>query len=82
MTPARKTFLWIVGGLAGFGLLLGVANLVAPDAVSVTWNGENVEGINSLWVGLVSGAIPGIMFGLIGAGIAALFVRGKKPAKD
>lgn len=82
MTPARKTFLWIFGGLAGLGLLLGLANLAAPDAVSVTWNDENVEGINSLWVGVISGAIPGILFGLIGAGIAALISRGRKPAKD
>ncbi len=82
MTPARKTFFWIFGVMAGFGLLLGLVNLAAPDAVSVTWNEENVEGINSLWVGLISGAIPGILFGLIGAGIAALIGRGKKPAKD
>jgi hypothetical protein len=81
MSPARKTFLWVFGLSTGLGLLLGIANLIVPDAVSVSWNEENVEGINSLWVGLFSGALPGLIIGLIAAGIAALFTRNRKPAK-
>ena len=77
MSPARKTFVWILGLAAGLGLVLGIANVILPDAVSVSWNEENVEGINSIWVGLLSGALPGLIFGLIGAGIAALFTRRK-----
>ncbi len=78
MSPARKTFLWIFGLCTAFGLALGIANIIAPEAVTVTWNEQNVEGVNSLWVGLFSGGFPGILFGLIGAGIAALFTRSKK----
>ncbi|MBU1175797.1 MAG: hypothetical protein KKH72_10390 [Alphaproteobacteria bacterium] len=83
MTPARKTFVWILGLATGLGLLLGIANVFAPDAVSVTWNEENVEGLNSIWVGLFSGLIPGLMLSLFAAGIVAIFTRGRnKPAKD
>ena len=78
MSPARKTFVWIFGLSIGLGLILAIANMIAPDAVSVSWNDENVEGVNSLWVGLFSGAIPGLMLGLIAAGVVALFTRGKK----
>lgn len=74
---AKKVFLWVFGIGLALGTVLGLVNLIAPDAVSVTLNGENVEGISALWTAMFSGAIPGLIFGLIGAGIAALFSRNK-----
>ena len=79
MSRPRKVFFWIFGISLGLGLLLGLANLVAPDAVSVSLNDENVEGISSLWVSMLSGGIPGLIFALIGAGITALFFKRKQP---
>jgi hypothetical protein len=78
MSRPLKVFLWIFGISLGLGLLLGLANLVAPDAVSVSLNDENVEGVSSLWVALMSGGIPGLIIGLIGAGVTALFFNRKK----
>ena len=60
MTPARKTFVWLFGVACSLGLALGVVNVIAPDAVSVSWNDQNVEGFDGIWVGLFSGAIPGL----------------------
>lgn len=78
MSTARKVFVWVLIVSIGLGLVLGIANLFVPDAVSVSWNEENVEGVNGIWVGLFSGAIPGVMIGLIAAGITALFTRSRK----
>ncbi|MCB9993807.1 MAG: hypothetical protein H6873_09145 [Hyphomicrobiaceae bacterium] len=78
MSTARKVFFWVFGIGLAFGLLLGLGNLVAPDAVSVTMNGENVEGVNGIGVGLFAGGLPGFIIGLIAAGITALFTRKKK----
>lgn len=60
------------------GAVLGILNLVIPDAVSVTLNDENVEGMAGVWTALFSGAIAGTIFGLIGAGITSIFSRKKK----
>jgi len=62
------------------GLLIGVINLVSPDAASVTLNGEKVTGMTGFWTALLSGAIPSAIFGLIIAGIVALFTRKKVKA--
>jgi len=64
-------------GLA-VGLLIGVINLVSPDAASVTLNGAKVTGMTGFWTALISGAVPAAIFGLIIAGIVALFTRKKK----
>jgi hypothetical protein len=74
----KKVFFWVFGLGLALGTVLGLVNLIAPDAVSVTLNEENVEGMAGLWTAMFSGAIPGLFFGLIGAGIAALFARKKK----
>ena len=78
MTPARWTFVIIFGLGVLVGLLIGVVNLVSPDAASVTLNGAKVTGMTGFWTALMSGAIPAAIFGLIIAGIVALFTRKKK----
>jgi hypothetical protein len=78
MTPARWTFVIIFGLGVLVGLLIGVVNLVSPDAASVTLNGAKVTGMTGFWTALMSGAIPAAIFGLIIAGIVALFTRKKR----
>jgi len=78
MTPARWTFVVIFGLGVVVGLLIGVINLASPDAATVTLNGAKVTGMTGFWTALLSGAIPAGIFGLIIAGIVALFTRKKK----
>ena len=80
MTPARWTFLVIFGLSLITGLLIGIMNLVNPDSANVVLNGQKVTGMTGFWTALISGAIPGLILGLIVAGIVALFTRKKKPA--
>ena len=77
MSMAKKVFAVIFGLGLGFGALVGIINLVFPEATSITMNGQNVEGVEALWTAMLSGGVPGLIFGLIGAGIAALFSRKK-----
>jgi hypothetical protein len=80
MTPARWTFLVIFGLSIAIGLLIGIVNLVNPDWANISLNGAKVTGMTGFWTALISGAIPGLIFGLIVAGIVALFTRKKKAA--
>jgi len=80
MTPARWTFVVIFGLGLLTGLVIGVVNLVSPDAANVTLNGEKVVGMTGFWTALLSGAVPSLFFGLIIAGIVALFTRRKAKA--
>ena len=80
MTPARWTFLAIFGLSLVIGLLIGIMNLVNPDSANITLNGAKVTGMTGFWTALISGAVPGLIFGLIVAGIVALFTRKKKAA--
>ena len=80
MTPARWTFVVIFGLSIGIGLLIGIMNLVNPDWANISLNGAKVTGMTGFWTALLSGAVPGLIFGLIIAGIVALFTRKKKPA--
>ena len=80
MTPARWTFVVIVGLSLGIGLLIGVLNLINPDWANISLNGAKVTGMTGFWTALISGAVPGLIFGLIVAGIVALFTRKKKAA--
>ena len=80
MTPARWTFLVIFGLSLVIGLLIGIMNLVNPDSANITLNGAKVTGMTGFWTALISGAVPGLIFGLIVAGIVALFTRKKKAA--
>jgi uncharacterized membrane protein YhaH (DUF805 family) len=80
MSPARKAFWWVfLAGLA-LGIIIGLLKIVAPDSVSVTLNNEQVTGVTALLVGAFSGGIPGLIFGLIAAGIVKLATRGSKKA--
>ncbi len=78
MSTAKKVFLWIFGASILLGLVLGVVNLIVPEAVSVSLNDKNVEGLKALLTALFSAAIPGIIFGLFAAGITAIFSKKKK----
>ncbi|MEO8757479.1 MAG: hypothetical protein ABI398_06980 [Devosia sp.] len=78
MTPARWTFLVVFGLGSGLGLVIGLINLVAPDATTIMLNDVKVTGMTGFWTALISGAIPSAIFGLIIAGIVALFTRKKK----
>jgi hypothetical protein len=80
MTPARWTFVGIFGLSIGIGLLIGIINLVNPDWANIALNGAKVTGMTGFWTALLSGAIPGLIFGLIVAGIVALFTRRRKAA--
>ena len=80
MTLARWTFVVIFGLSIAIGLLIGIMNLVNPDAANITLNGAKVTGMTGFWTALMSGAIPGLIFGFIVAGIVALFTRKKKAA--
>ena len=80
MTPARWTFVVIFGLGLLMGLVIGIINLVNPDAASVTLNGEKVTGMTGFFTALLSSGIPSLIIGLIIAGIVALFTRKKKPA--
>lgn len=80
MTPARWTFVIVFGLSVLTGLVIGVTALVSPGAADVTLNGAKVTGMTAFWTSLISGAIPGVIFGLIIAGIVALFTRPKKAA--
>jgi hypothetical protein len=80
MTPARWTFVVIFGLSLAVGLVIGIVNLVNPDAANITLNGAKVTGMTGFWTALMSSAIPGLIFGLIIAGIVALFTRRKKAA--
>jgi len=44
----------------------------------VTLNGAKVTGMTGFWTALLSGSIPAGIFGLIIAGIVALFTRKRK----
>lgn len=78
MTPARWTFVVIFALGLLTGLAIGIINLVSPDAANVTLNGAKVTGMTGFWTALLSGAIPAGIFGLIIAGIVALFTRKRK----
>jgi hypothetical protein len=80
MTPARWTFVVIFGLSIAIGLLIGIINLVNPDWANIALNGAKVTGMTGFWTALLSGAIPGLIFGPIVAGIVALFTRRRKPA--
>ena len=80
MTPARWTFVVIFGLSLAIGLLIGTMNLVNPDLANITLNGQKVTGMTGFWTALVSGAVPGLIFGLIVMGIVALFTRKRAKA--
>jgi predicted DNA repair protein MutK len=51
--------------------------MVSPESASVSLNGEEVTGVKALITSTVIGAIPGVIFGLIVAGIVKLVTRSK-----
>lgn len=80
MTPARWTFVAIFGGCLLLGLGMGVVNLIWPGASNITFNDQPATGMTGVWVALLAWGAPGLIFGLIIAGIVALFTRKKKAA--
>ena len=80
MTPARWTFLVFFGiGLLS-GLWVGISELVNPAGTSVTLNGQDVTGMSGFLTALIIALVLWSIFGLIVAGIVALFTRKKKTA--
>ena len=80
MSPARKTFLVVFCLSILLGLVVGLLKLVAPDAASVTLNGEEVTGIKAVITSTAIGGVVGFIFGLIIGGIVKLATRGHKKA--
>lgn len=80
MSPAKKTFRWIFLIFLGLGVLLGLVKLIAPDAASITLNGQEMSGLAALATAAGIGAGLGLFFGLIIAGIVKLATRGS-PAR-
>ena len=78
MTPAKKAFRWTFVVLLGLGVLLGLIKMIAPDAASVTLNGQEMTGLSALATAAGIGAVLGLIFGLIIAGIVKLATRGSK----
>lgn len=75
MTPAKKAFRLVFLICLGLGLILWLVKLVAPDAASITWNGEELSGLPALALALGLGVFFGLIFGLIVAGIVKLVTR-------
>ena len=78
MTPARWTFVVIFGLGLAIGLIMGLVNLVSPGSVNITLNGAPAMGGAGIVAALLAWGIPTLIFGLIIAGIVALFTRKKK----
>jgi hypothetical protein len=77
MSPARKAFSWVFG----IALAVGIGELVAPDSVSVTLNGQDVTGVAGFVTSSAIGAVVGLILALIIAGIVKLATRGmSRPA--
>ena len=81
MSLARKVFFVVFGLGVAVGLLIGIIELVAPELSTVTLNDQDVTGMTGFWTALASGAIPGLIIGLIAAGITKLFTRKKAEPK-
>jgi hypothetical protein len=81
MSWARRVFFIVFGLSLVLGLVIGIIELVAPDMATVTLNGADVTGMTGFWTALFSSAIPGLIFGLIIAGIVKLVTprRAKAP---
>jgi hypothetical protein len=57
---------------------MGVVNLIAPGTANITFNGAPAVGMAGVATALFAWGLPGLIFGLIVAGIVALFTRKKK----
>ena len=77
MSPARKAFLLVFLGSVALGILIGALKMVSPESASVTLNGDEVTGVKALITSTVISAIPGVILGLIVAGIVKLVTRKK-----
>lgn len=80
MSPAKKAFWWVFLGFIALGIVIGLIKLVAPDAASVSLNDQQVTGPMAIVVAGGIAIIPGLIFGLIVAGIVKLVTRGSKTA--
>ncbi len=78
MSPARKAFWLVFLGFIALGIVIGLIKMVAPDVASVSLNDQQVTGPMAIVVAGGVGAIPGLLFGLIVAGIVKLVTRGGK----
>ena len=56
-------------------MLVWVAHLIAPDAVTITFNEAPATGWSAFLVPVVLSAILGLILGLVVAGVTALVTR-------
>ncbi len=75
MTPAKKAFVWVFLVCVGLGVLLWLVKLVAPDAVSMTWNDTDLTGLPALALSAGLSAFFGLILALIVAGVVKLVTR-------
>ncbi|MCR4283126.1 MAG: hypothetical protein NUV72_08895 [Bauldia sp.] len=80
MSPARKAFVWVFGIALAIGVIVGVAELIAPDSVSVTLNDQDVTGVAGFVTASVIGGGVGLVLGLVIGGIVKLATRGSGKA--
>jgi hypothetical protein len=72
MRPAKKAFLWGFFFWLGFGVLTWIVQ-VTREVGSITFNGEEVTGLAALAVMTGVGSLLGVFFGVVLAGVTALF---------
>jgi hypothetical protein len=80
MTPARWTLAVIFGACLMIGIGMGLVNLVAPGTANITFNDAPATGLTGVIVAAAAWGFPGLIFGLIAAGIVTVFSRGKSKA--
>ncbi|SFZ82131.1 hypothetical protein SAMN02983003_0897 [Devosia enhydra] len=83
MSIRRRIFLVLLIFWTSVGLVAGTVELLYPGASHVKLNMVPVEGLTAFWTAVVAGALPGLIFGALGWGIASLFqVPAKAPARN
>ena len=80
MTPARWTFVVIFGGAILIGVGMGLVNWIWPGSAKISFNDVPAVGANGILVAGSIWGVLGLIFGLIIAGIVALFTRRKAKA--
>lgn len=73
MSVRRRIFLVLVVFWTAVGVAAGTIELLYPGASHVKLNMVPVQGVTAFWTAVAAGAVPGLIFGALGWGIASLF---------
>jgi thiamine transporter ThiT len=73
MSLRRRIFIVLFVFWSTVGVLAGTLELLYPGASHVKLNMVPVEGMTAFWTAVIAGMAPGLIFGLLGWGIASLF---------